>query len=89
MHVDSFLKRLKGVTKSGEGWLGCCPAHDDQKPSLSVSTGKDGGTLLKCMAGCATESVVAAMGLKLSDLFADGAKSSGQTAKARIVATYD
>lgn len=89
MHVDDFLKLLKGVTKSGECWMACCPAHDDQHPSLSISTGKDGRILLNCMAGCATESVVAAMGLKLSDLFADNAKPSGQTPKARIVATYD
>lgn len=89
MHVDELLKLLKSVTKSGEGWLACCPGHDDQKPSLSISTGKDGRVLLKCMAGCATETVVAAMELTMANLFEDDAKASGQTAKARLVATYD
>ncbi len=89
MRIDELLKLLKSVTKLGDGWMACCPAHDDQRPSLSIGTGKDGRILLKCLAGCVTESVVAAMGLKLSDLFADNAKQSGQTAKARIVATYD
>jgi hypothetical protein len=45
-----------------------CPAHDDQNPSLSISCGQDGRILLKCFAGCSTEAVVEALGLKFADL---------------------
>ncbi|TVQ32987.1 MAG: DUF3987 domain-containing protein [Phycisphaeraceae bacterium] len=56
--------------RSGQGWSARCPAHDDRKPSLSISTGDDGRALLKCHAGCAFPDIVAAIGLKESDLFA-------------------
>lgn len=46
-----------------------CPAHDDRKQSLAVSCDRDGRILMKCHAGCKTEDVVAALGLKMSDLF--------------------
>jgi hypothetical protein len=35
-----------------------CPAHDDRAPSLSISEGDDGRTLLKCHAGCSTADIV-------------------------------
>ncbi|MCA9232821.1 MAG: DUF3987 domain-containing protein [Planctomycetales bacterium] len=55
---------------SGKGFLCLCPAHDDKNPSLSVSAGDDGRVLLKCHAGCNSESIVSALGLKMADLFA-------------------
>lgn len=89
MHIDDFLRRLKGVTKSGSGWMACCPAHDDQHPSLSIATESDGKLLLKCMAGCSTDRVVTAMGLRLADLFPERARAKGKATNSRIVATYD
>jgi putative DNA primase/helicase len=56
---------------SGEGWLARCPAHDDRKPSLSVSEGDSGRALLKCHTGCSHEQVVRALGLEVRDLFDD------------------
>jgi hypothetical protein len=50
-------------------YKGLCPTHGDRKPSLSVSEGDDGRVLIKCFAGCATEEVVAALGLEMKDLF--------------------
>jgi hypothetical protein len=45
-----------------------CPAHDDRNPSLVVTA--DGpNVLLHCFGGCPTARVVAALGLKLADLF--------------------
>jgi hypothetical protein len=35
-----------------------CPAHDDNKASLSISEGRDGKLLLNCFAGCSFESIV-------------------------------
>ena len=46
-----------------------CPAHDDRDPSLDVRESDDGSVLLTCRAGCTSEAVVAAVGLKMSDLF--------------------
>ncbi len=62
--------RAHGMTAKpiGTGWQCRCPAHDDRTPSLSVSAGDDGRALVHCHAGCAAESVVAAVGLSLRDL---------------------
>lgn len=62
-----------------------CPAHEDRQPSLCISIGEK-GVVLKCMAGCETPDVVAALGLKMSDLF-DEPSSNGNGDRA-IVATY-
>ena len=50
----------------GGKWLGgkgmaCCPAHDDQTPSLSLADGADGRLLLHCHAGCAFTDILAAL----------------------------
>jgi hypothetical protein len=55
----------------GANWLASCPVHDDRKPSLSVSVGQDGCVLLHCFAGCSTQQVAEALGLRMSELFAD------------------
>jgi len=66
----AILDRLKGVQRSGKGWLAFCPAHNDQnKRSLSVGVGDDGRTLLKChAAGCSAEEITAAVDMTLVDL---------------------
>lgn len=67
-----LISRLSGVKKTGRhSWAACCPAHEDRSPSLSVKVTDDGRTLLHCFGGCSTESVLAAMGLEMSDLFPD------------------
>lgn len=69
MHIDDFLSRLN-VRRRGTKSNQChCPAHRDDNASLSVSVGNTGNIIVKCHAGCSTEAVVYAMGLKLSDLF--------------------
>ncbi len=55
--------------QSGTGWMCRCPAHDDRNPSLSITPGDDGRALLKCHAGCTTESVIEAIGLEMRNLF--------------------
>jgi hypothetical protein len=68
-NLDSVLSRLKSVRRTRSGWQACCPAHDDRRPSLSLTQAPDGTLLLKCHAGCPTERIVAALGLDLRDLF--------------------
>ncbi|MGO9288987.1 MAG: hypothetical protein ACLQIJ_09565 [Polyangia bacterium] len=46
-----------------------CPTHDDSTPSLEVDVGEDGIALLHCFVGCEPKAVVAAIGLRMSDLF--------------------
>jgi len=68
--LDKVLDLLDGVTTHNGYFMAFCPAHDDRRErSLSVKEGEDGRVLLKCFAGCATEQVVAAIGLSMTDLF--------------------
>ena len=89
MSLTDFLDRLKGVKQSGDGWQARCPAHEDAKASLSIAAGKDGRILLKCFAGCSVESVVGAVGLKVSDLFSARTDVIKNKQKPREVAAYD
>jgi len=67
--VDLVLERLDHVRRSGRGWQGRCPSHEDRSPSLSIAEGRDGRVLLHDHAGCSTEEIVRALGLNLGDLF--------------------
>lgn len=67
--LDRVLDRLDGVTENGQGHKARCPAHADRTPSLSVRLGDDGRVLLHCHAGCTAEEVIAALGLRMPDLF--------------------
>lgn len=61
--VLAAVERATGAapTRAGEGWSARCPAHDDDTPSLSISAGRGGKTLLHCHAGCAYADVIAAL----------------------------
>lgn len=69
--VARILTELKGVQSKHGYWIARCPAHEDDKASLSVSVGDDGRALLKCHAGCNAGDVVARLGLQWSDLYAE------------------
>jgi putative DNA primase/helicase len=77
-----ILSLLDGVRRSGDGFIAKCPAHDDRKPSLSV-TFRDNRALLKCFSGCDTADVVHAMGLEFRDLFTEPGKAPRRHAKGR------
>lgn len=68
--VHRLLARLDGVREVGPGrWLAKCPSHDDRSPSLSICELEDGRIFLYDFAGCEVDSILAAIGLRLSDLF--------------------
>lgn len=67
--LDRILCGLAHVRKAGRGYTARCPAHEDRTASLSVSEAPDGRVLLHCFAGCGAGDVVAALGLRLGDLF--------------------
>jgi DNA primase len=67
--IDALQAANKKVTNRGSGKaIVQCPAHDDGRPSLSV-THIDDKTLLYCHAGCGTGQIVEAIGLSLLDLW--------------------
>lgn len=76
--IDDLLSRLDKVKDKGAGrWSARCPAHDDKSPSLVIRELADGRILLHCFTGCSVDSVVAAIGLELSDLFPEDSRAIG------------
>ena len=70
MTAAALLDRLDHVRQVAPGrWIARCPAHEDKSPSLSLRELDDGRTLVHCFAGCAAPDVLAAVGMKLADLF--------------------
>ena len=57
--------------RNGKGWSARCPAHEDRRPSLSVSEGDDGRALVRCHAGCTVDAICNAVGLRVADLMTD------------------
>ena len=63
--------------KSGDGFKGHCPAHQDGTPSLHL-TEKDGKLLVKCFGGCSQETVLQALReLNLWPTMKNGEKAPG------------
>ncbi len=58
-----------------------CPAHEDRKPSLSISSGRDGKVLVRCHAGCDQRDVIAI--LRRRGLWETTRKSWGRFARKR------
>ena len=87
MNITDFLGRLDGVRKTPSGWQARCPAHEDTKPSLSISTGDDGRILIHCQTReCSPEAIVGKLGLRMSDLMPS---DNGNGRAGEIIATYD
>ena len=59
--LEHVLSQLKGVKEQGNGYIACCPAHDDQNPSLSIREADGGELLLRCHAGCKFEDIIATL----------------------------
>lgn len=55
------IARALGGRKAGDGWVMCCPAHDDRRPSLSIRGGINEKVLVHCHAGCDQERVIDAL----------------------------
>lgn len=70
----NVISRLEKCKQIGAGkWKARCPAHPDKNPSLHVAIGRTGNLLLKCWAGCTSESILASLGLTWSACFPDRA----------------
>ena len=67
--IENLISRLRKVKRTGNGqFIACCPAHDDRSPSLSIRDVGDGRILLNCLAGCATQDVLGALGMTFEDI---------------------
>jgi hypothetical protein len=72
LDIQSVVRHFDGVQKASNGWAALCPIHGDKNPSLAITEGDDGRTLLFCH-GCSNdaEAIAKAVGLEWSDLFLD------------------
>jgi len=68
MNLTELLPRLSGVRKGWHGYAAKCPAHDDNKQSLTLAEA-DGRILLNCFAGCTAKEITNELGIGLKDLF--------------------
>jgi putative DNA primase/helicase len=59
--AETIARALPRGHRVGDGWMACCPAHDDREPSLSICDADDGTILVHCHAGCAQERVIASL----------------------------
>lgn len=70
--LDNILPRLERVRKTGpDKWMASCPTREDRSPSLAIRELDDGRVLLHDFGGDDVESIVASIGLTLSDLYPD------------------
>lgn len=86
--VELVLSRLQNPVRQGQEWRARCPAHRDQRPSLSVREGNDKRALVHCFAGCPNERIVEKWCLTLRDLMPANTSSSGPTASAPGTTSY-
>lgn len=68
MNLQDIVSMCKGVVKSGRQYKALCPAHEDKKPSMTVTEMPDGGKRLVCHAGCTTQQICDALGISPADL---------------------
>jgi len=74
--IEGILGRLKQVKPTGlNKWQSLCPAHDDHKPSLSITLAEDGKILIKCFGGCKLPDICKVLGIEIKDLFPNNPSS--------------
>jgi hypothetical protein len=56
---EEIAHLTRGKRLSANQWVGHCPCHDDQNPSLSIRRGRKMGTVIKCHGGCGQKELLA------------------------------
>ncbi|UQA37508.1 AAA family ATPase [Streptomyces sp. HNA39] len=90
---SGFVSNFTFKRMEGTGYVCLCPAHKDNDPSLIITPSSD-RWLVYCRAMCKTEDVLAAVGLKKSDMYYGGSAGGAglsldemaEHAKTRIIA---
>ena len=87
--LGDVLAKFPDAKRCGAHYQAQCPAHEDRKASLTIST-SDHRVLVHCHAGCAFEDVVRAAGLSASQCFVRDDTPPPERARADdpVVATY-
>ena len=90
MKIQEIISLLKEVRKNGAGYTALCPAHNDQRRSLSINE-TNGRILIKCFAGCNVNTIVSVPGIESKDLFTElkQGKSASNFQSKKIIAVYD
>lgn len=74
--IENLLSRLEKVRPvSRNAWTACCPAHNDDKPSLAVREVETGQILIHCFAGCSVDQILDSLGMDITELFPDEQKN--------------
>lgn len=74
MQTEKIAELLHARAAGPDRWRGRCPVHGGKSMgSLSIGRGTDGRTLLKCWAGCTAKEICESIGIRVADLFAEGA----------------
>ena len=68
MDSQKIANLLEAKKTKPNSWIARCPAHDDHKPSLTITATRD-RTLVHCWAGCRFTDIVSSAGLKPRDMF--------------------
>lgn len=74
MDISELLHCLDGVIQTSGGYMAKCPAHEDRRQSLTVTSGKQNQILIHCFAGCDIHQIVDSLGLTISDLYPESVK---------------
>lgn len=62
--IEDILAKLEKVRRTGpNNWIACCPAHEDNSPSMTIRAENDGRILVHCHSGCRFEEIKDAVGL--------------------------
>ena len=88
--ISRLIAKLENVRKTKDDYSARCPGHDDQHNSLSVTVDHENGgcVLICCHAGCSTEKVVQALGMRMSDLFPRQNTAKRPSRRRTLVAQY-
>ena len=72
--VNELVDRIESATGQGrrtrpyrEGYMLCCPAHNDKNPSLNVVPGRK-RSFVTCYAGCTEGEILEALSLQPDDV---------------------
>lgn len=90
-----FLSKLSShgslisMQRGGKAAVAHCPAHEDNKQSLSVKLSDDGKVLVHCFAGCETKDILAKIGMEMVGLFDAPAPQYKAATEVKMVATYN
>ena len=88
MDTIDIVKHFNKPKRLGPGqWQVCCPAHDDQTQSLTITEAED-KTLMHCHAGCSNEEILDRVGLKMRDLYKESRDRQPQWKKG-LESQYD